>query len=86
MRAESGRGEGVAGGISVDGADCRGRSTVWRRGRLRSAPSGTADEALQQELKALAAQHHGKVALYATQLNTGGLWGWMRTWWCRRLR
>jgi beta-lactamase class A len=29
------------------------------------------DDALQQELKALAAQHHGKVALYATQLNTG---------------
>ena len=29
------------------------------------------DETLQQELKALAAQHHGKVALYATQLNTG---------------
>jgi beta-lactamase class A len=32
---------------------------------------GSADSALQQELTALAATHHGHVALYATQLNTG---------------
>ncbi|MEO6909548.1 MAG: serine hydrolase [Edaphobacter sp.] len=29
------------------------------------------DEALQQQVAAIAAAHHGKVALYATQLNTG---------------
>jgi beta-lactamase class A len=29
------------------------------------------DEALQQQLAALASKHHGHVALYATQLNTG---------------
>ena len=41
------------------------------QGQVVVGASGTTDEALQQELKALAAQHHGKVALYATQLNTG---------------
>ena len=40
------------------------------QGQVVVGASGTADETLQQELKALAAQHHGKVALYATQLNT----------------
>ncbi len=29
------------------------------------------DEALQQEVAAIAGAHHGKVAMYATQLNTG---------------
>jgi beta-lactamase class A len=33
--------------------------------------SSEADGALQQELAALAAKHHGHVAMYATQLNTG---------------
>ena len=33
--------------------------------------SGTADAKLQQQLAALAAAHHGRVAVYATQLNTG---------------
>ncbi|RSL15333.1 beta-lactamase class A [Edaphobacter aggregans] len=33
--------------------------------------TGVADAGLQQELAALVEKHHGKVALYATQLNTG---------------
>ena len=40
-------------------------------GRVLAQAQVAVDEALQQELKTLAAQHHGKVALYATQLNTG---------------
>jgi beta-lactamase class A len=38
---------------------------------LAQAVPGAEDGALQQELRVLAIQHRGKVALYATQLNTG---------------
>ena len=40
-------------------------------GELATGTGKDIDAALQQELQALASQHHGKVALYATQLNTG---------------
>jgi beta-lactamase class A len=35
------------------------------------APAGSRDSSLEAKLSELAAAHHGKVALYATQLNTG---------------
>ena len=38
---------------------------------LAQATASGEDGALQQELRVLASQHRGKVALYATQLNTG---------------
>jgi beta-lactamase class A len=38
---------------------------------LAQAPPRGEDGALQQELKVLASQHRGKVAMFATQLNTG---------------
>jgi beta-lactamase class A len=47
-----------------------GRSAVAQQAAGRAGGGGT-DEALQQELTALAGRHHGHVALYATQLNTG---------------
>ena len=36
-----------------------------------AAPASTAGSALEARLREIAAAHHGKVALYATQLNTG---------------
>jgi beta-lactamase class A len=40
-------------------------------GLVSAQQTGAVDAGLQQELAALATQHHGKVAVYATQLNTG---------------
>ena len=48
----------LAAGRGVAQAQCVGRS-------------GSVDDALQQQLTVMAEAHHGKVALYATQLNTG---------------
>ena len=36
-----------------------------------TVPAGSRDASLEAKLSELAAAHHGKVALYATQLNTG---------------
>ncbi len=43
----------------------------WSEGTAKAQIASTPDEALQRELRGLADQHHGKLALYATQLNTG---------------
>ena len=40
-------------------------------GAVRAQQTSGVDAALQRELAALSETHHGKVALYATQLNTG---------------
>ena len=40
-------------------------------GAVRAQQMSGVDAALQRELAALSEKHHGKVALYATQLNTG---------------
>jgi len=47
--------------------------TVIQSGTQATVPSGASrvDEALQQELAGVVKAHHGKVALYAEQLNTG---------------
>ena len=44
---------------------------VLLAGVVRAQQTSAVDAALQQELAALSEKHHGKVALYASQLNTG---------------
>jgi len=45
--------------------------TFGVQGWAQAAAGPVADAALEGKLRGLAAEHHGKVALYATQLNTG---------------